>query len=108
MNTMLEKEKMLVHAQTKPNPPPPPLPQIKIQSSVEKGENPGNHHFLVFLQFCLPISKQISVLPIHFYTPANEVCGKYTGIRLSGGRSFRIILSGQLLLQFKFNSLDTW
>ena len=32
-----------------------------FENIVGKGENAGNQHFLLFLQFFLPISKKVSV-----------------------------------------------
>ena len=44
----------------------------------------------------------------HLLYPRKRSLWGYTGISLSGGWSVRKILSGQLLLQFQSNWLDTW
>ena len=65
----------------------------KIENIVGKGEN---------------------AVYMHFYTPANKGWGGIlesacqAGARWLGGRSVRKILSGQLLLKFQSNLLDTW
>ena len=57
-----------------------------------------------FLFLCL-------IANLFIYTPPPKMKlggGGYTGISLLGARSVHKILSGQLLLQFQSNSLDTW
>ena len=43
------------------------LREKAFENIVEKGENAGNQHFLLFPQCFLPFSKQISIFGIHMY-----------------------------------------
>ena len=59
------------------------------------------YDFLNF--FFIPLQKKFG----EGYTGISLSVGRWVGGR-SGKRSLRKILSGQLLLQFESNSLDTW
>ena len=43
------------------------LKKKPFENIVDKGENSGNRHFLLFPQCFLPISKRISMFNLHFY-----------------------------------------
>ena len=41
--------------------------KMPLENIVEKRENAGNNHFLVFPQFLLPFPKQSSIFQLHFF-----------------------------------------
>ena len=43
------------------------LTEKPFGNTVGKGENIGNQHFLLFPQYCLPFTKQISYLQSHLF-----------------------------------------
>ena len=44
---------------------PPPTRKMAFENVMGKGENSGNQHVLLFLNFFLPISKQTPIFEAH-------------------------------------------
>ena len=74
-----------------------------FDNSVGKGENAGNQHFLLFLQYYLPIPKRMPVVKLHFLLSANDFNLDQSKI-LSFGKELNII---QSMNQAESNSKTT-